>query len=120
MTFLTRDLILNHDDIKYEVVDVPEWGGSVMIKTMTGTERDAFEASLVELKQGGRNIKIDNIRAKLVAKTVVDPDTKQLLFSVADIETLGRKSAAALDRTFSVSQRLSKITESDIEELEKN
>lgn len=118
--YLTREQILNCDDLKTETVDVPEWGGKVMIKMMSGKERDAFEGSIVSTSKGGQRITMDNIRAKLVAKTVIDPETKELMFTVADIEVLGSKSAAALDRVFSVSQKLSKITGEDIEELEKN
>ena len=118
MKKLTREQILNADDIKTEIIEVPEWGGSVTIKMMTGKERDAFEASIMGAK--GKNITLENIRAKLVAKTVIDPETKELMFSLGDIETLGTKSAAALDRIFSASQKLSKITESDVDELTKN
>ena len=118
MGYLKRDDILNADDLKTEIVSVPEWGGDVMIKMMTGKERDNFEASCVGIN--GKSINMDNIRAKLVAKTVIDPETKEPMFTAADIEALGKKSSAALDRIFTVSQRLSKITEQDVEELAKN
>lgn len=118
--YLKRSDILGHDDFVTEEVNVPEWGGVVVVKAMNGLERDAYESSLFELR--GKNVirKMDNIRAKLVAMTVIDPETKELMFTVADIETLGKKSAAALDRIFTVAQRLSKITAEDIEELTKN
>lgn len=118
MGYLKRDEILNADDLKTEIVSVPEWGGDVMIKMMTGKERDSFEASCVGVN--GKTVNMDNIRAKLVAKTVIDPETKEPMFTTADIEALGKKSSAALDRIFTVSQRLSKITEQDVEELAKN
>lgn len=116
---LTREQILQFDDANYEEVQVPEWGGSVRVKAMNGTERDAFEASLFETRGKQQVMKMDNIRAKLVARTVVD-ENGQPIFGVGDIEALGKKSAAALDRVFTVSQRLSKITDTDIEELTKN
>lgn len=47
MTVLTREAILSADDLPAETVDVPEWGGKVRIRTMTGSERDAFESSLI-------------------------------------------------------------------------
>jgi len=118
--FLKRDAILSCDDIKTENVEVPEWGGTVVVKMMSGAERDAFEASFVSYRDGKRSYSVDNVRAKLVQKTIIDPDTKEPMFTVGDIEALGRKSAAALDRVFTVAQRLSKITSSDVEELAKN
>ena len=119
--YLKRDEILNAADFKTEDVDVPEWGGTVVVKSLSGSERDSFEASLVQQRKGGNSsLKLENIRAKLVSKAIIDPDTKEPMFTAADIEMLGTKSAAALDRVFSVAQKLSKITDEDIEELEKN
>lgn len=45
MALLSRTQL---DDIKLKVetFDVPEWGGSVLIREMTGTERDAYEESI--------------------------------------------------------------------------
>jgi len=120
MKALTREQILSCDDLKTEEVDVPEWGGTVTVKMMTGQERDAFEASIVEYKGDKQQVKTDNIRAKLAAMTIIDPETKQLMFTVGDIEALGKKSAAALDRIFDVSRKLSKIASTDVEELAKN
>ncbi len=120
MAFLTRDQILNADDVKTKEVKVPEWGGSVVVRAMSGKERDAFEESVIEIKNGHKSTKLDNFRAKLVQKTVIDPETKELMFSAADIEALGRKSAAALDRVFSTAQKLNGLSPSDVEELEKN
>lgn len=116
MALLTRDQILTAVDTATEDIDVPEWGGVVRVKALTGTERDAFEASLM----GSRGqTKLENIRAKLVAMAAIDENGDKL-FSVGDISVLGGKSAAALDRVFTVAQRLSKLTEADIEDLQKN
>ena len=45
--YLTRDAILQATDLTFEDVAVPEWGGVVRVRGLTGTERDAFEASVV-------------------------------------------------------------------------
>ena len=124
MIYLTREQILNANDLKTEEVNVPEWGGTVVIKMMTGKQRDAFEASLmgeVDPKNPkSQKMVYNNIRAKLVAMSIIDPATKELMFNVADVEVLGTKSAAALDRVFTASQKLSGVTEEDVEELVKN
>ena len=44
---LSRDDILNAQDQQTEDVFVPQWEGTVTIRSMTGTERDQYEASLV-------------------------------------------------------------------------
>jgi hypothetical protein len=38
---LSADAILAADDIVTEAVDCPEWGGKVLVKAMTGAERDS-------------------------------------------------------------------------------
>ncbi|MCP3852696.1 MAG: hypothetical protein GY694_21085, partial [Gammaproteobacteria bacterium] len=92
------------------------WGGDVKIAAMSGFARDRFEGSLLG-SNGGTNMQ--NIRAKLVAASVVD-DGGELMFSDADILKLGKKSSIALDRVFSAAQDLNKITDSDVDELAKN
>lgn len=116
MKILTKDEILQADDIRKEEVEVPEWGGSVWVKTMSGSERDRFEASIISAK-GERNLV--NLRAKIVAMSVIDESGKRL-FTFEDALELGKKSARALDRVFSVAQRLSGFTPQDVEEMTKN
>ncbi len=118
-TLLTREQILEVQDIQSQIVDVPEWGGSVKVQGMTGEQRDGFEASTFKGK--GKDIQLNwrNIRAKLVAHSVVNGDGKRV-FNDQDVKALGKKSAAALDRVFAVAQELSGITQDDVEELAKN
>jgi len=116
MTMLTREQILDADDKKTKTVSVPEWGGDVMVSTMTGFARDRFESAVVGAKGGINTV---NIRAKLVAATVVS-DTGELIFSEKDITKLGQKSAAGLDRVFTAAQELNKFSDDDVEDLAKN
>lgn len=117
--YLTRTGILEASDLIFEDVAVPEWGGMVRVRGLTGAERDGFEASVVERQGKQTKLNMANIRARMVALTVVDADGKRL-FSDADVAALGRKSGVALNRVFEVAQRLSGITEADMTELEKN
>ena len=113
---LNKEQILNSEDSKFEIVDVPEWGGQVKVVTMSGFARDRFEMQIM-----GSKGKMDmvNIRAKLGAATIVD-EQGNLLFTEDDITKLGNKSGAALDRVFSVAQRLNHLTQSDVDALTKN
>ena len=114
---LSRDDILKAADNEPEEVDVPEWGGSVLVRGMTGRERDAFEVSMLTPGRGGRR-QVDpaNVRAKLVARCCVDDDGNRL-FTDADVAELGGKSAAAVDRVYEVAARLSGMGAGDQEEL---
>ena len=117
--FLTRDAILKAHDLPTEVVEIPEWNGAVIVRGLTGAERDAFEQSIVEQRGKNTRMNLRNIRAKLVALTVVDENGNRV-FSDEDAEALGKKSAAALDRIFAVAQRLSGLRPEDVEELAGN
>lgn len=112
---LTRKQILDASDIKTETVKVPEWGGDVIVTTLTGTELNKFQSSLV---QGGKT-DLTNIMVKLVALCVVTDKGKRI-FKDSDITVLGEKSASAISRIFEVAQRLNKLDDKDVKELEKN
>jgi hypothetical protein len=116
---LKRDAILSANDLKIETVSVPEWGGDVAIRTLTGTERDKFEASMVRVTKSGKaEQNMENVRARLVVLCAIDPDDNNLpIFTEKDIPLLGAKSAAALDRVFSAAQRLNGFSDSDVEAL---
>jgi tartrate dehydratase beta subunit/fumarate hydratase class I family protein len=116
---LTREQILAVQDITQETVEVPEWGGSVYVRGMTGTERDAFEQKILVQKGKKREANMDMFRAKLIAYSVCD-EKGELLFAEEDIEALGKKSASALQRIFDVAMRLSGLSPDDAEELTKN
>ncbi len=116
MTLLTREAILEAQDIEIERVDVPEWGGHLFVKGMSGIERDTFEASIVEQRGKSAKVNMANIRAKLAAQSICDKDGKRL-FTQKDVTALGKKSALALQRVFDVAQVLSGITADDVEEL---
>lgn len=119
MAILTRDAILQAQDLPKELVKVPEWNGEVYVRALTGVERDAFEQSIVEQKGKSTKMNLRNLRAKLVALTAVD-EKGDRIFSDRDAELLGQKSAAALNRVFEVAQRLSGLSQEDVEELTKN
>jgi len=119
MPYLTRQAILDAQDLLTEEVQVPEWGGAVLVRGLTGEERDALEAEIVELRGKKTQVNMQNFRARLVARSVVGEDGRRI-FTDADIKALGKKSAAALQRVFEVSQRLSGLSEEDLDELVKN
>lgn len=110
MGLLGRDAILAANDLPSLDVDVPEWGGTVRVRMLTGAERDAFEASTVVQKGKDIRTNLVNLRARLVALCVVGDDG-QRLFTEADAEALGQKSAAALNRVFTAAQTLNGLTE---------
>jgi hypothetical protein len=118
---LSRAEIESANDIRTEIVSVPEWGGDVAVRQLTGAERDAFEAGLVRtMPDGRREPDLANMSAKLVAACMVDGVTGDRLFSDGDVERLATKSATALRRVFEVAQRLNGMGAGAVEAAEKN
>jgi len=113
---LTRDSILQADDLPKESVEVPEWGGQVWVRTLSGTERDSFEQSMVNKKNKPN---MDNVRARFAVLTICD-EAGDRLFKAADADELGKKSAAALDRVFAVAQRLNGFSDQDQKDIAGN
>lgn len=118
-TPLTREAILAAVDIMSETVTVPEWGGTIIVRGLTGDERDDFEASCLRGKGRKTEVNYRNARAKLVVRSCYTPEGARL-FTDEDATALGKKGAAALNRVYEVAARLSGLTEEDLEELAKN
>jgi hypothetical protein len=145
-THIGRRAILAAHDLEIEEVEVPEWGTWVRVRGLTGAERDAYEASLLggtekDAIAGSRTepagpapsrsagaagtawpgggLALRNARARLVALCCIDEHGRRL-FSDDDVDELGNKSAAALNRLFETACRLSGLSAADLAELSKN
>ncbi|MEU8264913.1 hypothetical protein AB0C02_30405 [Micromonospora sp. NPDC048999] len=116
MEFLNRDAILGAEDRSYDVVDCPEWGGAVRIRSITGAQRDAYEQSLIQQRGGNRQMNMRNARAKLIVLCAVDEHGTSL-FSEQDVNALGRKNAKPLDRLFDACKVIAGLTEDDVDKL---
>lgn len=114
--FLNRAQVLEADDKPPIELFIPEWGGYVKIKHMSGAERDKWEGS--NRRKDG-SFDHHNFRARLAALTLLDENGQQM-FTPADISELGKKSSVALDRIFTLILETNKITEKDVEEMAKN
>lgn len=116
--YLSAEAILGASDLAYEDVAVPEWGGTVRVRELPGTERDKFESAFVG--KDGASIRAEGLtgfRARLAAASIVDESGKKLFRSDAEVKRLGEKSAAALQRVCDAAMRLSGIGKGDVEEL---
>lgn len=119
MAVLSREAILSAEDLGRELVAVPEWGGEVYVRVLPGAERDQFEIDSLDSAGPDARFNRHNVRARLAARCVVGEDGRRL-FADADVEALGDKSGAALDRIFDVAMRLNRMRRQDVEELVKN
>lgn len=120
LKLLSFDDVVAADDLEVITVDVPEWGGSVRLRALTGAERDAYESDVTQTR--GRDVQVNfkNLRAKLVARCLIDEEGNLPFNSKQGIEALGKKNASVLVRLFDKCRKLSGMTEEDVEELAGN
>lgn len=121
MALLSREEINAADDRRWEDVDVPEWGGDVRILGLSGTERDAFQASMVRMGSQGnvQGVVLTDASAKLLAKCIVGADFERL-YSDQDVRELGAKNGEVLQRLLKVAQRLSGLGKKAVEDAAGN
>lgn len=118
---LNRDQILQADDLPREIVSVPEWGGEVWVRGLTGEERAAYMQALVDIDDKGKaKPKIGAGELKLAQLSMCDDSGNRLFRDNKDLEALGRKSAQALRRVVKVAEKLSGLGADAVDEAEGN
>jgi hypothetical protein len=113
---LNRESILSVQDLATQDVDVPEWGGTVRVRMMTGTERDTLNASLA-IKDGKGDM--TDYRAKVVTLTLINDDG-QRIFNLEDAPALSKKSSSALERVFVAAATLNGMLATSVDDAAKN
>lgn len=113
---LTREGIFGAKDLPLVEVEVPEWEGSVFVRSMNAEERGDLEKRFQ-----GREAQDDpcDFRATILALTVTDAEGG-LLFTLDDIAALKKKGAKPVENIFEVSCRINGFTKKDVADIEKN
>jgi hypothetical protein len=101
-----------------EVVPIPEFGCDVIVQGMSGVQRDAWEKSLIVGKGKRRDVNTENVRARLAVRCLVNEDGSRM-FADGEAVLLGEWPAAALNRIFEAAQRLSGVSDEDVDEIKK-
>ena len=119
MALLTKDQILAADDIERIEVEVPQWGGSVLVQGLSAKQRGFLMDRIVDQRGNGRKLKLADIQVLTCALSIVGEDGKRL-FSDLEMNHLAAKSSAALQVVFEVAQKLSGLSDEQVEELSGN
>lgn len=110
MSILTVEAIRAADDLPTEVVEVPEWGGAVVVRGLSVADWVKLNKNLrPELSEE------QNAAIQALLYGVVEPK-----FSPADVDWLVTKSLAACTRIVRVFNRLSGFNAGALAEARKN
>ncbi len=123
-----RELVLSQCRRRYDSATVTIDGKAVTVwfRSLSGTERDAYESSLLvertKLVNGrakkGKELSLIGARAKLVAATACKGENNlDLLFTEQDVSQLGEVDGGLLDALYTVAARVARITEDDVKEV---
>lgn len=122
MDFVSREELLGLTDVPWETVTIEALKKVAVVVGMTGKERDSFEASLVTGRGKKSKVNTDNVRAKLAARCLYDKPPSQggkRLFTDAEADRLGDIRVDVLSPIFASAQKLSGVSDEDIDELGK-
>lgn len=112
---LTKEQILAANDRRSIEVSVPEWGDTVRLAVMTGTERESFERMWTETDQK----LLPQYKVKMLRRCIVD-ESGATMFTDADLDLLGQKNALVIDRLFTECMKLNGFQKDSVEEAAKN
>lgn len=108
--------ILNSTTKKIEKIDVPEWGTSVFMRTMTAGERDAWELAWLDRQGKGG---VANFRSVFLVKCLCDENGTRL-FSDGEVEQLAAQDSKVINRLFEFAREQNGLTSDQVDELAKN
>ena len=117
---LTREQILEaarNAKIERAQLHIPELGGDIYVRGMSGTERDEFEEQN-KFRKGKKAGQFDgrNFRGKLAVRVIVTEHGERIL-NDHDATIFGQMPANVLERIISRCKELSGITEDEAEDL---
>ena len=116
MAILNIKQILSADDLESQTMTIPEWGGEVIIRTMTEADRSKIEASVIQQNGSNQSVNMERYKVKIVVASLVDEEGKRL-FTQKNIDALRQKSARPINRIVNAAQKLNGISDDDVEEL---
>ncbi len=124
--FLSQQDILQAKDLKTIEIEVPTWGGWLLLQEISAGDRDWLEATMLsDAQDGSESFKVDTpsgqklagaemFRLRLVTLSIIDPKTRERLFSNKQVEQLAKKSNKALNILGTAVLKLNGMTEEEV------
>jgi hypothetical protein len=102
-----RDKILAADDIPSEKIEIKEWDVELLVRGMSAGDRILLMQNAYDQATGQVNMAA--VYPDIVVSCVMDPATREPVFTEADKKDLMGKSSAAIEEIAAVGLRLSGI-----------
>jgi hypothetical protein len=131
---LSRDDIANMCDFTTITVDVPEWGGSVLLRSMTVGHHDDLQIRL--LRFSGAEASPENgaatsllyrhpellreVKSRLLSYCLCDARGTLLLNDDAGRAILEQRNPVVIDRLYEAASQLNRLSSADVDEEKKD
>lgn len=108
-----RDKILSADDLTSEMVDVPEWGVKLEVRSPTAKVRSRMVSSAMRTNDdtGETTTDLESVYPQFLIACCFDPDTGDKVFEDDDQEVINAKSSAAVERVAKACLRVSGLSD---------
>ena len=119
---LSKQQILLADDRPTEDVDVPEWGGSVRLRVLSGAQREAVEIKMHQCRSENTNTSTaawKGLKNYILSCAMVDESGAQM-FAEKEVASLGEKNGSVIERLYEFVLRQNAFTKDETDELRKN
>lgn len=103
--FIDRGAILSASDVEYKEVNVPEWGGTVRLRSLSALESQTFAENF---KKGDKDGQV-----RLIIMSAVD-EHGDPLFTEADIAALQKKSMKVVLRLQNAAMELNGLRDAKV------
>lgn len=111
-----RNKILQAEDIESEMVEVPQWGVTVEVRSMDARSRISMTQDVSE----DGSVSMERLYPDMVIQTAHDPETGERIFGADDRDLLLSKSSAALDILATAAMRVSGMSPTSVDEAGKD
>jgi hypothetical protein len=115
MSLLSKAQIWEADDIEEREVEVPQWGGSVKIRSLTLEQISAIRAHAVKTVKGKEEVDARLQMAGLLCEGIIEPE-----IDFAEAQRLMRKSAAATSIIIQAINEVSGLLPEAVDEADKS
>lgn len=112
-----KDKIRESEDMKVEIVDIPEWDCKVEVREFSGIQRARLLNIIGEKKDEDRT---EALFHELFICCMYDPEDGQPLFQKEDIPWLFKKNSKAIERLVGPAIRLNGLFQDSVKEEAKN
>ena len=117
---LTATEIVQAKDKATKVVEVPEWGGSVALRKLSGEERDFFDSEVSKRVKKDGTVDLQGARTFLLTMVLVDEAGKAIFNTEEEKLSLNGKASDVIHRLFRIAQSMNGIGEEAEKAIEGN